>query len=208
MPARFMLDGGANNATNPTFPSYLPPPHHLSLSTPNQRQPGTARVLRRTETPPSKARSEIGLTEGAGEVDQALSGHWVDAEEGHSSRSWICFDGAGEWRNRESIRSRLPPSVNDGTLLISDVLVTSIPSFGVDRFTDTTQHSDRAEVSLGVAFTETTKETDDGGSSVELGDLALLDKWPITGWSGVDRGRLEDGGGDTVEKRALDDVSD
>ena len=81
-------------------------------------------------------------------------------------------------------------------------------SFGVDRFTDTAQHSDRAEVILGVAFTETTKETDGSGSSVELSDLVLLDNLPMTGWSRVDRGRLEDGGGDTVEKRTLGDVSD
>src|ERR1700681_644702 len=36
-----------------------------------------------------------------------------------------------------------------------------------------TQHSSRTEVSLGVAFTETTKETDGGGSSIEMSYLVF-----------------------------------
>jgi hypothetical protein len=128
MPARFMLDGGANNATNPTFPSYLPPPHHLGLSTPNQRQHGTARVLRRTETPSPKTRSEIGLTKGAGEVTQTLSGHWVEEKKSRVADPGFVSvaPGNGVIMNRSGLG--LPPSVNDGTLLISDVLVTPIPS--------------------------------------------------------------------------------
>jgi hypothetical protein len=89
------------------------------------------------------------------------------------------------------------------------VLIVPVPSFGVDRFTDATQHSNRAEVvGLGVVFAETTEETDGGGSGVEMGDLVFLDDLPITGWSGVDRGRLEYNGGDAVEKRSGDDVPD
>jgi hypothetical protein len=57
-----------------------------------------------------------------------------------------------------------------------------------------------------VAFTETTEETDGGGSSI--GYYVFLDELSITGWSGVDRGRLEYSGGDAVEKRSVDDVPD
>lgn len=56
------------------------------------------------------------------------------------------------------------------------------PSFGVGRFTDTAQHSNRAEVvGLGVVFAETTEETDGGGSSIEMGYLVFIDVLPITG---------------------------
>jgi hypothetical protein len=61
---------------------------------------------------------------------------------------------------------------------------------------------------LGVVFTETTEETDGGGSGVEVGNLVLLDGLPVTGWGRVNGGGFEDGGGDTIEKRSVDDVTD
>ena len=45
---------------------------------------------------------------------------------------------------------------------------------------------------------ETTEETNSSGSGIELGGVVLLDDLPVTGWSRVDGGRLEDRGGDTV----------
>ena len=93
----------------------------------------------------------------------------------------------------------MPPSANNGTLLPSGVFVVPIPSFGVDGFTDATQHSDGAEVvSLGVVLAETTEETNSSGSSIELGGVVLLDDLPVMGWSRIDVGRLEDRGGDTA----------
>lgn len=83
-----------------------------------------------------------------------------------------------------------------------------MPSLGIDGFTDTAQHSERAEVvGVDVVLTETTEEPDGGGSRVELGDLVLLDRLPVTRWSGVNRGGFEDSGGDTVEKGSVDDVT-
>lgn len=54
---------------------------------------------------------------------------------------------------------------------------------------------------------ETAEETDGGGCGVELGEFVLLDGLPVAGGSGVDGSGFEDGGGDTVGKRAVDDVT-
>ncbi|KAF9779763.1 hypothetical protein BJ322DRAFT_1024191 [Thelephora terrestris] len=66
-----------------------------------------------------------------------FSGNWVEndqlhAEEGYSSRSGFCFNGTGEWCNNDQAGLSLPPSVNDGTLLLFNMLVIPIPSFRVD----------------------------------------------------------------------------
>ena len=98
-------------------------------------------------------------------------------------------------------------SVNDGTPLLSGVFVVPVPSFGADGFTDATQHWGAEVVGFGVVLTETTEETNSSGSGVELGDIMLLDDLPVTGWSRVDGGRLEDSGGDTVKEGLVDDVS-
>jgi hypothetical protein len=83
----------------------------------------------------------------------------------------------------------LPESINDGTLLLSDVVVIPVPSLGVDRLTNTTQHSEGAEiVGLDVMLTETTEETNGGRSSVELGNLVLLNGLPVAGRGGVNGG--------------------
>ena len=101
----------------------------------------------------------------------------------------------------------MPPSVNDGTLLLSGVFVVPVPSFGVDGFTDATKHSGAEVVGLGVVLAETMEEMNSSGSGIELGDIMLLDDLPVTGWSRVDGGRLEDSGGDTVKEGLVDDVS-
>ena len=93
----------------------------------------------------------------------------------------------------------MPPSVNNGTLLLSGVFIVPVLSFWIDGFTDATQQSDGAEVvSLGVVLAETMGGTNSSGSGIELGDIVLLDHLPATGWSRVDGGRLEDRGGGTV----------
>jgi hypothetical protein len=81
----------------------------------------------------------------------------------------------------------LPPSINDGALPLSDVFVVPVPSLGVDRFTDGTQNSDGAEVvSLNALLPKTAEETDCSGSSVEVGDIVLLNQLPVAGWGRVD----------------------
>lgn len=133
----------------------------------------------------------------------------LNTKEGDSSRSWFGFNGTRERRYNDGSGLSLPESVDDGTFSLSDMIVVPLPSLGVDRFADTTQHSEGAEiVGLGVVFTETTEKTDGGRSRVELGDLVLLDSLPVTSRGRVNGGGFEDGGGDTIKKRSVDDVAD
>ena len=103
----------------------------------------------------------------------------------------------------------MPESINDSTLPLSDVVVVPVPSLGVDRLADTTQYPEGAEVvGVDVVFTETTEETNCGGSGIKLGNLVLLNGLPVAGWGGVNRRRFKDSCGNTVEKRSVDDVAD
>ena len=87
------------------------------------------------------------------------------------------------------------------------MFVIPVPSFWTDRFIDATQYLDGAEVVvLGVVLAKTAEETDGSGSGIELGDVLLLDDLPVTGWSRVDGGRLEDSCGDAIKMRPVDDV--
>ena len=73
------------------------------------------------------------------------------------------------------------------------------PSFGVDGFTDATQHLNGAEVvGLDVVLAETTEETNSSGSGIELGGTVPLDDLLVTGWNRVDEGRFKNSGGDAV----------
>ena len=103
----------------------------------------------------------------------------------------------------------MPESVNNGALLLPDVVIIPVPSLGVDRLANSTQHSEGAEiVVLDVVLTETTKEADSCGGSVELGNLVLLYGLPVAGWGRVNGGGFKDGGSDTIEKGPVDDITD
>ena len=67
-------------------------------------------------------------------------------------------------------------------------------SLGIDRFTDTTGGSDGAKVVVpDMMLDKMVEDVDDSGSSIEAGNLALLDGLPA-GWGRVNGGRAEDGG--------------
>jgi len=134
---------------------------------------------------------------------------WLNTKEGHGGGSRLGFDGTRERRHNDGSGLSLPESIDDGTLLLADVIVVPVPSLGVDRLANGTQYSDGAEiVGLDVVFSETAEETDGGWSRVEVGKLVFLSGLPVTGWGRVNGGRFEDSGGDTVEKRPVDDVTD
>ena len=114
----------------------------------------------------------------------------------------------------------LPVGVDDGALLLSDVLVVPVPSFGVDRLSNGSDSSQRAQVvTFDELFTESTEKSDGGRRGVELrhvkssvlapmremkrqetdlSELVLGDSLPESRGGGVDRSGLEDGRGDSV----------
>ena len=132
----------------------------------------------------------------------------LDTEEGYGCGSWLGFNGTREWCHDDGSGLRLPESVNDSTLLLPNVVVIPVPSFGVDGFTDTTQHSESAEIVAGdVVFTKTTEETDGGGSGVDVGNPVFFNGLPVAGWGRINGGGFEDSGGDTIEKGSIHDVT-
>jgi hypothetical protein len=62
-------------------------------------------------------------------------------------------------------------------------------------------------VPLDVVRAEPAQEPDGGGRGVELGDFVFGDGFPVPGGCWVDRRGFEDGGGDAVGERAVDDVT-
>lgn len=134
---------------------------------------------------------------------------WFNTKEGHSSGSRLGFNGTREWCHDDGTGLSLPESIDDGALFLADVVVIPVPSLGVDRLTNGTQYSESTEiVAVDVVLSETAEETDGGWSRVEVGKLVLLNGLPVTRWGRVDGRRFEDSGGDTVEKRPVDDVTD
>lgn len=88
------------------------------------------------------------------------------------------------------------------------MIVQPVPGFGVDRLADATNDAQGAEVGLlDVLFAESAEQTDSGGGGVEVGDLMPVNGLPEAGGRGVDRCRLEHGRGNTIGKRAVDDIT-
>ena len=83
-----------------------------------------------------------------------------------------------------------------------------MPSFRVDRLANTSENPQRAQiVLLDVVLAQTPQETDGGRGRVELGELVLLDGFPVARGGRVDGGRLEDSRGNTESERSVDDVA-
>ena len=83
-----------------------------------------------------------------------------------------------------------------------------MPGFGVDGLANGTDHAEAAEVGvLDVLLAHTTEETNGGGGCVEVSDLMPVDGLPEARGSGVEGCGLEYGGGDTISKRTIDNIS-
>ena len=132
----------------------------------------------------------------------------MNTEERYSGRSGLAFNGTRKWGDDDGTGFGLEESVDDSSLLASDVVIQPVPGLGIDWFANATNDAKCAQVSLLYVFlSQTTEETDGGRCSVEVSDAVSIDSVPETGWSGVDRSRLEDGGGNTVGEWSVDDVT-
>ena len=60
---------------------------------------------------------------------------------------------------------------------------------------------------LYVMRAETTQETNRGGGGIELRQLVFLDHLPVAGGRRIDRGRLEDRGGNAIRQGTVNDVA-
>lgn len=144
---------------------------------------------------------------------QFLSGDGIqdrrlNSEEGYSGGSRLGLNRTREGRYHDGARLRLPESIHNRALTPSNVVVVPMPRLRVDGLSDGTEHTQCAEVMvLHVVFAETTKQTDSSWCRVELGELMLLHSLPVSGRCGVYWCRFEDGGGDAIGKRSVNDVA-
>lgn len=71
----------------------------------------------------------------------------------------------------------LPVGVDDGALLVADVLPVPLPGLGVDGLSDGSDGAEGREiVSLDVLLSETAEETNGGRGGVELRDEGVSEK--------------------------------
>ncbi len=83
-----------------------------------------------------------------------------------------------------------------------------MPGFGIDGFSHATYDAERAQVGLFyMLLTQAAEEADCCRSSIEVGELMLVDSLPEARGGWVYWRGFEDGGGDTVCKRAVDKVA-
>jgi hypothetical protein len=132
----------------------------------------------------------------------------LDAQERHRRRAGLALDRTRQRRDDDAAGLGLEEGVDDGGLLAPDVVVEPVPRLRVDRLADAPDDAQRAEVRvLHVLLAEPAEEADGGGRSVEVRDLVAVDRLPEAGRCRVDWGRLEDGGGNAVGERTVDDVA-
>ena len=123
---------------------------------------------------------------------EELAGLWLenaglDAEEGDSCRTWLGWNGPREGRDHDAASLSLPECVDDGALLLSDMLVVPVPGFRIDGLSDGSQDTQRAEVvALNMVRAKATQQPNSGGRRVELGKLVLGHSLPVTRRSGID----------------------
>lgn len=131
----------------------------------------------------------------------------LNSGEGEGSGSGLGWDRSGKRSDDDGSSLGLPVGVDDGALSSSDVVVVPVPGLGVDGLSDGSDDSQTLEgVILDEVLTKSSKETNGSRSSVEMSDLVLVNGVPVSRSGRVDGSGLEDGGGDSVEKRTVDDV--
>jgi len=102
----------------------------------------------------------------------------------------------------------LPEGIDNRTLLLPGIFVVPVPRLGVDGLTNTTQDAQAAKViAINVVRSKAAKESNSSGCGVELGKFVLLDSLPIARGSGVYRSGFENGSGDSVSQRAVNNVA-
>ena len=131
----------------------------------------------------------------------------LDPGEGERGGTGLERRDAGERRDQDRARLRLPPGVDNGTASAADVGPVPDPCFRVDRLAHRTQQAKRRQVvPLRVVRTPLHERADRGGRCVEDGRLVLLGDRPEAVLVGlVGRSLVHDPGG-VVRERAVDDV--
>lgn len=131
----------------------------------------------------------------------------LDTKEGECCGTRLSSNGTRKRGDNDGTSLCLPVGVDDSAVVLTDLLIVPFPSFRVNGFTNRANDSQCGKI---IAFqplvTQAAQRTDSGGSSIELGDLVLLDNLPETGWSGISRGRFKQYSGCTESQGAINNI--
>ena len=128
------------------------------------------------------------LEQGALLVDE----RGLDAEERLRRRAGLQRDGAGQRRDENAARLRLPPGVDDGAALFADHVVVPLPGFRIDRLADGAQEPQRgAARALDVVVAGAHQRADRGRRGVEDVDAPTCRRPPRSAraWDSSERPR-------------------
>src|SRR5438874_62239 len=113
----------------------------------------------------------------AGWLTSALLGHYAGERE--RRRAGLGRDGAGEGRDHDAARLRLPPGVDDRAALAADQAMVPHPCLGVDGLAHRAEEAERGEVVLArPRLAPLAEGADRGRRGVEHRDAELLDDLP------------------------------
>ena len=126
----------------------------------------------------------------------------LDSSEGERRGSRLCRDRSRQGGDDDRAGLSLPVRVHDGALSSSDVVVVPVPSLGVDGLADGSDDPQALEaVVLDKVLAKPSEKSDRGRCGVEVGDLVLVNRLPVSGRVRVDGRRLKDDGRHSTAER-------
>ncbi len=110
----------------------------------------------------------------------------INARKRQACRTGFRWRSIGQWRNHDSTGLSLPPGINDGQLLFTNIHMVPHPCLRIDWLTNWTKDTEAGKViALGRSVTVTHERTYNSGCCVEGIDLEFLNDFPETIRSGV-----------------------
>ena len=132
----------------------------------------------------------------------------VDSEERERGGSGLARCGTGNGGDHVGTGFRLPPGIDDGASLVTDVLIEPHPCFRIDRLTNCSQKTQRGEVVLARMIIPPLHEgANRRRGGVEDRDTVVGDELPEAVRFGPVRGSLIHEAGRSIGKRAVDEVA-
>ena len=132
----------------------------------------------------------------------------LDAEERTGCRTGLQGCRTGQRRDQNAAGFGLPPCIDNRAAAVADHFVIPFPCFGVDRFTDRAEQTQRGARGLfDGLFARTHQRTDRGGRGVEDRDLMLVHHIPEAADRGIGRNAFEHQRGRAIGQRAIDDIA-
>ena len=107
----------------------------------------------------------------------------IDTWHGKTSKSSFSRSSIFWCRYHDTPCFRLPPGIDDMTLLFSDIGMIPIPGISIDRFSNASKNLERRKYTLwGIVISHGNKRTKGSWCSIETIYFIFLDNFPIPCW--------------------------